>query len=102
MRRPESLELRDEIPGIDRSDMAPYEPPDVDYDEEEDPMKNTREPILGVEYAVEDAGGGQLVWNAQAALEYGGEDALERYREDPEASVFERFEIKVNAIGRVP
>lgn len=32
----------------------------------------------------------------------GGDDAVERYNEDPEASVFERFEINVNAVGRVP
>ena len=32
-----------------------------------------------------------LVWSAAGALAYGGSDAVEAYREDPEASVFERF-----------
>ncbi len=31
----------------------------------------------------------------------GGEDAVERYLEDPDASVFERYEIRVNNVGRV-
>ena len=43
-----------------------------------------------------------LIWDAAGALTYGGDDAVERYSEDPEASVFERFEIKVNCAGRVP
>jgi len=43
-----------------------------------------------------------LVWNEEGAEWYGGDDAVERYREDPEASVFERFEIKVNPVGMVP
>lgn len=42
-----------------------------------------------------------LVWDEAGAEAYGGEDAVERYREDPEASVFERFEIRVNNAGRV-
>lgn len=33
---------------------------------------------------------------------YGGDDAVEAYREDPDASVSERYEIRVNAVGRVP
>lgn len=83
-----------------------------------------------VEYAVDDAGGKErifktfdeaagfavaialtgrehvnldvLIWDKSGARFYGGEDAVEQYEEDPEASVFERFEIKVNAVGRVP
>ena len=43
-----------------------------------------------------------LVWSADGARAYGGDDAVDRYYEDPEASVFERFEIKVNNAGRVP
>ena len=43
-----------------------------------------------------------LIWSAEEALAYGGSDAVEAYREDPEASVFERYEIRVNACGRVP
>lgn len=43
-----------------------------------------------------------LCWSEAGARAYGGSDAVERYREDPEASVFERFEIKVNNAGRIP
>jgi hypothetical protein len=43
-----------------------------------------------------------VVWSEDGARAYGGDDAVDRYREDPEASVFERFEIRVNAVGRVP
>jgi len=43
-----------------------------------------------------------LIWSEEGAAAWGGDDAVERYNEDPEASVFERFEIKVNAVGRVP
>lgn len=43
-----------------------------------------------------------LVWSEQGARAYGGEDAVERYNEDPEASVFERYEVKVNFVGSVP
>ena len=42
-----------------------------------------------------------LVWSEAGARSLGG-DSLERYREDPDASVFERFEIKVNAQRLVP
>jgi hypothetical protein len=82
-----------------------------------------------VEYAVDDTGGNEhvfktfdeaagfalsiavargesaldvLIWSKAGARAYGGDDAVEQYEEDPEASVFERFEIKVNAVGRVP
>lgn len=43
-----------------------------------------------------------LIWDEEGAEWYGGDDAVEQYNEDPEASVFERFEIRVNAVGRVP
>jgi hypothetical protein len=43
-----------------------------------------------------------LVYSEAGARWYGGDDAVDEYLEDPEASVFERFEIKVNAMGRVP
>ncbi len=42
-----------------------------------------------------------LVWSETGARWYGGDDAVESYQEDPDASVFERIEIKVNAMGRV-
>jgi len=43
-----------------------------------------------------------VIFSEKGARAYGGDDAVERYREDPEASVFERFEFKCNAVGRVP
>jgi hypothetical protein len=43
-----------------------------------------------------------LIWSESGARWYGGDDAAEMYREDPDASVFERFEIKVNPVGKVP
>jgi hypothetical protein len=83
-----------------------------------------------VEFAVEDAGGKErtfktfdeaaglavsvgasdgrpvnldvLIWSEEGAEWYGGDDAVDEYNEDPEASVFERFEITVNPVGRVP
>jgi len=42
-----------------------------------------------------------LVFSKAGARFYGGDDAVEQYEEDPEASVFERFEIRVNAVGRI-
>jgi hypothetical protein len=43
-----------------------------------------------------------LVHSTWGARWLGGDDAVKAYKEDPDASVFERYEIKVNAIGRVP
>lgn len=42
-----------------------------------------------------------VIWSEDGAYAFGGDDAVERYREDPGASVFERLEIKVNNVGRV-
>jgi hypothetical protein len=42
-----------------------------------------------------------LIWSEAGAEWYGGLDAEDRYREDPGASVFERFEITVNNVGMV-
>jgi cold shock CspA family protein len=42
-----------------------------------------------------------LIFSKAGARAWGGDEAVEQYNEDPEASVFERFEIKVNAMGRV-
>jgi hypothetical protein len=42
-----------------------------------------------------------LIHSTWGAKFYGGDDAVEQYKEDPEASVFERFEIRVNNVGRV-
>jgi len=42
-----------------------------------------------------------LIYSEEGAAAYGCDDAVEAYREDPDASVSERFEIKVNNVGRV-
>ena len=62
----------------------------------------------GAGFAVAVAAGGRsnvnldvLVWTKAGARFYGGDDGVERYNEDPEASVFERLEISVNYVGRV-
>jgi hypothetical protein len=88
-----------------------------------------RESHPQVEYAVDDAGGKErifktfdeaagfavavalsgrervnldvLIHDKKGAKFYGGDDAVEQYNEDPDASVFERFEIRVNPVGRV-
>ena len=43
-----------------------------------------------------------LIYSTFGAKFYGGSDAVDQYKEDPEASVFERFNITVNNAGRVP
>jgi hypothetical protein len=43
-----------------------------------------------------------LVYSEEGAEVFGGDSAVEEYREDPEASVFRRFEIRVQDMGRVP
>lgn len=42
-----------------------------------------------------------LVWSRSGARWLGGSDAVEQYDEDPEASVFERVELKANVVGRI-
>jgi hypothetical protein len=41
------------------------------------------------------------IWSEAGAKAFAGADGIERYREDPDASVFERIEISVNVVGRV-
>jgi len=43
-----------------------------------------------------------LVYSEAGARALYGDDGVERYREDPEASVFERIEVRANDVGRVP
>lgn len=43
-----------------------------------------------------------IVWSRSGARAYGGDDAVAQYDEDPEASVFERIEVRANDVGRVP
>ena len=42
-----------------------------------------------------------IIYSAEDAMEYAGLDGVARYEDDPDASVFERFEIKCNCIGGV-
>ncbi|HEY6117467.1 MAG TPA: hypothetical protein VI172_16055 [Candidatus Dormibacteraeota bacterium] len=94
-------------------------------------LRGTRKPpVDGLEYAVNDCSGKErvfkhpdeaagfavavgmthgdrvnldvLCWNREAAVAYrGSENGGKEYDEDPEASVFERIEIRVNPIGRI-
>jgi hypothetical protein len=43
-----------------------------------------------------------LVYSEDGAEAFGGDTAVEEYREDPDASVFRRFQIEVRDLGRVP
>lgn len=43
-----------------------------------------------------------IAWSESAARAWGGDAAIEEYAEDPDASVFERIEIRVNSVGRIP
>ena len=40
-----------------------------------------------------------VVWSEAGARWLGGDDAVEAYREDPEASVFERVEVTASDVG---
>ncbi len=42
-----------------------------------------------------------LVWSEEGAAFFAGDDGVEEYLEDPEASVFNRVEISVNNAGRI-
>lgn len=42
-----------------------------------------------------------LVHSEPGARWFGGDDAVEQYREDPDASVFQRLKIQVQDLGRV-
>ena len=42
-----------------------------------------------------------LIWSRAGARWWGGDDAVEQYNDDPDASVSHRFEIKVNDYGRI-
>jgi hypothetical protein len=42
-----------------------------------------------------------FIYSESGARWYGGDDAVEQYREDPDASVSDRIEIKVNVVGRI-
>ncbi len=42
-----------------------------------------------------------IIYSEKGAEGFGGTDALERYQEDPEASVYERWEFKANCLGRI-
>lgn len=42
-----------------------------------------------------------VIWSKAGARWYGGDWAVEVYEEDPEASVFERIEVKAYSKGRI-
>jgi hypothetical protein len=43
-----------------------------------------------------------LVYSAAGARWFGGNDAEDQYQYDPEASVFERIEVRATSHGRIP
>jgi hypothetical protein len=43
-----------------------------------------------------------LVYSEAGAHAWGGEDAVEQYLDDPEASVFDRIIIAADSVGRIP
>jgi hypothetical protein len=43
-----------------------------------------------------------VTWTKAAARAWGGDEAVERYEEDPDASVHERIVIKADSQGPVP
>jgi hypothetical protein len=43
-----------------------------------------------------------VTWTRAAAVKYAGSDGGDIYDEDPEASVFERIEVKARSFGTVP
>lgn len=43
-----------------------------------------------------------LVYSEEGAKHVGGDDAVKQYLDDPDASVFQRYELKINLAGRVP
>jgi hypothetical protein len=43
-----------------------------------------------------------VTWSRAAARAWGGDAAVERYEEDPDASVHERIVIKAHSQGQIP
>jgi hypothetical protein len=43
-----------------------------------------------------------IVWSKAGARWFAGDYGVEVYEEDPEASVFERIEVKAESFGRIP
>jgi hypothetical protein len=43
-----------------------------------------------------------LVYTPAGARWWAGDDAVERWHDDPDASAFERIEIRANSLGRIP
>ena len=43
-----------------------------------------------------------VTWSRAAARAWGGDDAVEQYDEDPEASIFERIVVQADSWGRIP
>lgn len=42
-----------------------------------------------------------IIYSEEDARAFGGDDAVEQYRDDPDASVFERIVIKAHSQGRI-
>lgn len=80
--------------------------PDVEYHVGDDFVTNDADEAAGYAFMLAVAHGESeldvVIFSRVGAKFYGGDDAAEQYDEDPDASVFDRFELKVNALGRVP
>lgn len=42
-----------------------------------------------------------ICYSEKDAHDYGGDDGVKQYREDPDASVFERYTIRVSCLGMI-
>jgi len=43
-----------------------------------------------------------VVWSQAGARHYLGDEGVDQYREDPEASVFDHIVVKAESLGRIP
>lgn len=43
-----------------------------------------------------------LIWSEDGARAWGSEEGVEQFLDDPEASVFDRLEVSVRSLGKIP
>ena len=43
-----------------------------------------------------------VIWSVPGARAYGGMDAVEQFKEDPHASVFDRIVVRARSEGKIP
>jgi hypothetical protein len=88
--------------------MRSEQHPDVEYVVDvagNQRVYTTFDEALATAFSMALASGGSnldvLVYSEEGAEVFGGDSAVEDYREDPEASVFRRFQIRVTDVGRL-